>query len=83
MALMCQGRAEYESVEVAHRVDFQRYFASELRELQVFSQAGLVELEPHGIRVTPRGWYLVRAVAMVFDRHLRSDRLGERFSRVI
>ena len=83
MALMCQGWVAYESVEAAHGVDFERCFAPELAELQVFSDAGLVELEPHGIRVTPSGWYLVRAIAMVFDRHLRSDRPVERFSRVI
>jgi len=46
-------------------------------------RSGLVELEPDGIRVTPAGWYVVRAIAMVFDRHLRADRARERFSRVI
>jgi len=33
--------------------------------------------------VTPLGWYFVRAVAMVFDRHLQADRVRERFSRII
>jgi oxygen-independent coproporphyrinogen-3 oxidase len=83
MALMCQGWVEYESIELAHLVRVRSYFANELQELAAFEEAGLVELEPDGIRVTPAGWYLVRAIAMVFDRHLRADRARERFSRVI
>jgi oxygen-independent coproporphyrinogen-3 oxidase len=35
------------------------------------------------VQVTATGWYFVRAVAMVFDRHLRADKLRERFSRII
>src|SRR5215212_9117457 len=68
MALMCKGWAEYESVGLAHPVTFGDYFATELQELKAFEDAGLVEFEPHGFRVTSRGWYLVRAIAMVFDR---------------
>jgi len=29
------------------------------------------------------GWYCVRAVAMVFDRHLQADRNRSRFSRIL
>jgi oxygen-independent coproporphyrinogen-3 oxidase len=83
MALMCQGRVEYGSVELAHGVEFAGCFATELQELKAFEDAGLVAFEPHGIRVTSRGWYLVRAIAMVFDRHLRCDQLRDRFSKII
>jgi oxygen-independent coproporphyrinogen III oxidase len=83
MALMCQGWVEFESIELAHLVRVRSYFASELEQLASFVDAGLVELEPDGIRVTPTGWYLVRAIAMVFDRHLQADRRRERFSRVV
>jgi oxygen-independent coproporphyrinogen-3 oxidase len=47
------------------------------------AEAGLVDLEPGAIQVTATGWYVVRAVAMVFDRYLQSDRQRERFSRII
>ena len=36
------------------------------------AQSGLVELEERAVQVTPAGWFLVRAIAMVFDRHLRA-----------
>ena len=83
MALMCQGRVEFESIELAHLIDMQRYFASELENLRPMAELGLVQVGGQAIEVTPLGWYFVRAVAMVFDRHLRADAARERFSRVI
>jgi oxygen-independent coproporphyrinogen-3 oxidase len=83
MALMCQGRVEFESIELAHLVKFTDVFASELAALAPLSEAGLVDIEPGAIQVTVAGWYVVRAVAMVFDRYLQNDQLRERFSRII
>jgi oxygen-independent coproporphyrinogen-3 oxidase len=83
MALMCQGRVEFESIELAHLINMREYFAAELKQLQSMVEAGLVEIEPGAVQVTPSGWYIVRAVAMVFDRYLQSDRQRERFSRII
>jgi oxygen-independent coproporphyrinogen III oxidase len=42
-----------------------------------------VDVSEHDIQVTATGWFFVRAVAMVFDRHLQADRVRERFSRII
>jgi oxygen-independent coproporphyrinogen-3 oxidase len=83
MALMCQGRVEFESVELAYLVDMKRYFVAELADMVALQEAGLVDLEPAAVQVTPLGWYLVRAVASVFDRHLRADQNRDRYSRVI
>ena len=83
MALMCQGRVEFESIELAHLIDMRDYFARELQALQPLAEAGLVQVEPGAIQVTAAGWYVVRAVAMVFDRWLQRDPQRDRFSRVI
>ena len=83
MALMCQGRVEFESIELAHQIDMREYFAAEFEQLAALEGQGLVELEPGAIQATPVGWYFVRAVAMLFDRHLQTDRMRERFSRII
>jgi oxygen-independent coproporphyrinogen-3 oxidase len=83
MALMCQGRVDIESIELAYLVDFRQYFATEIDQLEPLVEKGLVVMEPDGIRVSPLGWYFVRAVAMVFDRHLQADKAAERFSRII
>ena len=83
MALMCQGRLDFESIEVAHLIRMRDYFKAELEDLVELQTLGLCELSNEGVQVTATGWYFVRAVAMVFDRHLRTDQVRERFSRII
>ena len=83
MALMCQGSLQYESIELGYLIDFKKYFAQELEALQEFAVSGLVELEEGGIQVTDSGWFFVRAIAMVFDRYLQTDRNRARFSKII
>ena len=58
-------------------------FRNELAQMETMAEQGLVEIEPGALQVTRMGWYFVRAVAMVFDRHLQADRQRERFSRII
>ena len=83
MALMCQGRVEFESIDLAHLIDMREYFAAELEQLAPLIEMGLVEREPGAIQVTATGWFYVRGVAAVFDRNLRADNARERFSRII
>ena len=83
MALMCQGRVEFESIELAHLIRMRDYFKTEMADLAELQGLGLVQLTPEAVQVTATGWYFVRAVAMVFDRHLRADQVRERFSRII
>ena len=83
MALMCQGRVEFESIELAHLINFREYFAREIEQLLPHAEAGLAEVEDGAIQVTATGWYVVRAIAMTFDRYLQNDKLRERFSRII
>ncbi len=83
MALMCQGHVQFESIELAYLIDFRSYFVNEMESLQPLSEQGLVVLEEGGIQVTTKGWFFVRAVAMVFDRYLQTDRTRARFSKII
>ena len=83
MGLMCQGRVEYESVELAHLINFRETFAPEFERLKPLQEMGLVEVGAQAIQVTATGWYFVRAVALTFDRYLQSDKVRERFSRII
>jgi oxygen-independent coproporphyrinogen-3 oxidase len=83
MALMCQGQVSYESIELAYLIDFQKYFAKEMDVLVGQVEQGLVKLDATGIQVTAKGWFFVRAVAMVFDRYLQADRTRARFSKIL
>src|SRR5688572_16682488 len=83
MDLMCQGRLDVKSVEHAFGISAPQYFANELQRLAALAEKGLVELDAAGVAVTPKGWYLVRAIAMVFDKYLQVEARPERFSRVV
>jgi oxygen-independent coproporphyrinogen-3 oxidase len=83
MAIMCQGRVDMAAFEAAHGVAFRQRFAAEMGALQGHVENGLVSLTEAALEVTPLGWYFVRAVAMVFDRHLQADRDRARFSRIV
>jgi len=80
-ALMCRGRIEFNEMGQAYAIDFRRYFATEFAALGPLVAQGLVRLSDHDLVVTERGWFLVRAVAMVFDRYCRANRAH--FSRVV
>ena len=83
MAIMCQGALQYESIELAYVLDFKNYFASELELLKQQEAIGMVELDDTGLQVTEMGWFFVRAVAMLFDKNLQSDKNRARFSKII
>ena len=83
MSLMCQGEVLFESIELGHLINFRSHFARELEVLEGLEANGLVRLGPTGIQVTETGWFLVRAIAMVFDKNLQVDLDRARFSRII
>ena len=82
MALMCRGRLDFAALEQAHGIRVGDYFADELAALAPLEANGLVLCTPEAVAVTSLGWYFVRSVAMVFDRHLRFDRERDKYSRL-
>ncbi len=82
-SLACQSIVSKEAMGIAYLVDFDRYFAAELRDLARMEADGLVELEAEYIIVTPAGRLLVRAICAVFDRYLRATEERARYSRVM
>ena len=83
MALMCQGHVDFESIELAHLLNFKESFAKELTQLRAMAEQGLIELTERAINVTELGWYFVRAVAMVFDRYVQTDEQRAHFSKIL
>ena len=83
MALMCQGELQFEAVELAYMIDFKQYFAAELVSLKALEKEGLVIVDDASIKVTSRGWFFVRGIAMLFDRYLQTDQNRARFSKII
>ena len=83
MALMCQGHVLFESIDLAYLIEFRSYFSKEIDALAALQEQGLVLVGDTDIQVTAKGWFFVRAVAMVFDRYLQSDRTRAKFSKII
>jgi len=81
-SLMCHFVISKESFEIAYLIDFDSYFATEMRELREYEREGLLEITPQTISVTPKGRMLIRNICMVFDRYLRQKQ-ERRFSKVI
>ena len=82
-ALMCHFELSKESFNVAYLIDFDRYFAAEMLELEDYAREGLLELSPQWITVTPKGRMLIRNICMVFDKYLRTKQEHARYSKVI
>jgi oxygen-independent coproporphyrinogen-3 oxidase len=82
-ALACHFELSKESIEIAHLIEFDGCFATEMKELKVLAADGLLELEGDWIHVTPRGRLLVRSICMVFDRYLRQTQQRAQYSRVM
>jgi oxygen-independent coproporphyrinogen III oxidase len=81
--LMCDFRLSMPDIETLLDIDFDSYFAAELRELADFERSGLLRSAGRDIVVTPKGRMLIRSICMVFDAHLKRDRQGTRYSRTI
>ena len=82
-SLMCQFEVSFQPVEISYLIDFRQYFSAELADLAAMAHDGLLRIEPDRIIVLPAGRLLVRSIAMVFDRYLRANTGGNRYSRLI
>ena len=82
-AIMCQGSVRFAEFERKFGVDFADHFALELKSLKPLQGDGLIELNEHGIEVTPTGLLLLRIIAMKFDEYLINDLQGKSYSKVI
>jgi oxygen-independent coproporphyrinogen-3 oxidase len=80
--LICHFALDMTVVERKHGIRFADYFATELVDLKVMQQDGLLELDGVSIRVLPAGKLLIRNICMVFDRYLRAKQ-EKRYSKVI
>jgi oxygen-independent coproporphyrinogen III oxidase len=85
MDLMCRGRLGFADVQAEFGIDVPSAFSAELQRLRGLAAHGLVTVSERAIDVTAAGWYVVRALAMVFDRYLghSNGASRERFSRLV
>lgn len=83
MAIMCRGRVDCAALEAAHGIaDLRRHCAAEWARLEDFARDGLIVFDAAGFSLTSPGWFVVRAIAMVFDGWL-GGASGTRYSRIV
>lgn len=70
MTIMCSMPLHFDDFESRHGQSFTACFGEEIERLRPYAEAGLVDIDAHALRVTPKGRVFVRALAMVFDRYL-------------
>lgn len=81
--LLCQSEIVINQFESQWEIDFESYFAPELENIRSLAIDGLVDVSDDRIRITPKGRFLARIVAMGFDRYLREAKTMARYSKVI
>lgn len=82
-ALMCRFALSMDAMGESFGIDFRQYFAPELERLADHADLGLLTMDEEWITITPKGRFLIRTIAMVFDRHLRERTTKARYSRTI
>jgi oxygen-independent coproporphyrinogen III oxidase len=91
-SLMCDGSVDFAGIENRFGIGFESYFAEALERLGPLVADGLVTLEGRALRATDWGRFLLRIIAMCFDRYLAQDSVPAkdadaapqtRFSRVV
>ena len=82
-ALMCRFSVSMLPFEEQYGIRFRDYFAVEMSELKEMENYGLVEIEPQFILVTDKGRFLIRNIAMIFDKHLRTGKTHATYSKTV
>ena len=83
--LLCHTVVVKDEISREFDVDFDEYFAEELRRFEPFRDDGLVLLDRGEIRATWMGRIFIRNLAMVFDPYLEKQQLAAKplFSKTL
>ncbi|MDF7676370.1 oxygen-independent coproporphyrinogen III oxidase [Neisseriaceae bacterium ESL0693] len=81
--LMCHFQLDLKHYSLPDNQHFATYFAPELNELQHLAQLGLLTLNDTQLQVTPKGRFLIRNIAMVFDIYLRQKQTSAQYSKTL
>ena len=82
--LFCGGRVDLRRIAQLFGIDPRRTLRAELEALKPLAADGLVEIDAREIRITERGQFFLRNVALVFDAYHGSDsRIAQSYSRAV
>ena len=81
--LICNFKLDIKEIEIQFELNFNEYFAEDIKLLQCFIDDQLVCIDDNEITVAPKGRLLIRNICMCFDVYLRTKARQQQFSRVI
>ncbi|MFH1357931.1 MAG: oxygen-independent coproporphyrinogen III oxidase, partial [bacterium] len=84
--LMCDYSVDIDSFSKKHDITFKDYFADDVALLKEFIVDDLLEITPTHLKVTKQGHFVVRNIAMCFDKYLGKIKKTARnpvFSRTV
>lgn len=81
--LICHFELDINALQKKFAINFEEYFAGELKMLGPFEDDLLVTTSKESITVTNRGRLLIRNICMVFDAYMNELHLINSFSKVI
>jgi oxygen-independent coproporphyrinogen-3 oxidase len=81
--IMCNFSLDFNVVATNFALDFAGYFALELVDLQNSAAQGLIILEQDKFTVTAAGRFLIRNIAVIFDKYYRQKSEKTKYSKVI
>lgn len=84
--LMCHLELKTKRFGETHKIDFQKYFAEDLKLLEEFKSDQLIVEEGDKLKVVGQGHLVIRNIAMCFDKYLETIKKNARnpvFSRTV
>ncbi|MGI3004674.1 oxygen-independent coproporphyrinogen III oxidase [Shewanella carassii] len=81
--LICHFELDMGKMEQQLGIQFEDYFAEDLKLLQTFIDDKLVNVENRQISISPTGRLLIRNICICFDVYFREKARQQQFSRVI
>jgi len=81
--LICNFKLNIKEIEKDFDLNFNSYFAEDIKLLQCFIDDELLNIDENEISVAPKGRLLIRNICMCFDVYLRNKARQQQFSRVI
>ncbi|MFN8770060.1 MAG: oxygen-independent coproporphyrinogen III oxidase [Neisseriaceae bacterium] len=81
--IMCQFSLDFNQIEMKYNIKFKDYFVIELDDLTILHQNNLIDLNNDSIKVTSAGRFLIRNVAVIFDKYFRNTSNSKKYSKVI
>ncbi|WP_268244249.1 oxygen-independent coproporphyrinogen III oxidase [Shewanella gelidii] len=81
--IICHFELDMADIESKLGINFEEYFAEDLKLLQTFVDDGLVDITDRKMTISTTGRLLIRNICICFDVYYREKARQQQFSRVI